>query len=221
MNEQDKSRFASALIATASVFDKAITPQLTEIYFRTLASFTFEEVERGISQAMKTLRFFPKPAELIDAITGGQVALEDRAHVEATRVLTAIKEVGTYESVYFDDPVTQAVIAQHFGGWHRLADMREDGEKWFIKDFAKAYASFARAGIKENSALPGRAEINNNFRGYEHRGRPAIIGNPETVGRMLEAAKLRPKQPLAITRVEPGLRSLGEILGNKFREEPQ
>ncbi|GAB6112484.1 DUF6475 domain-containing protein [Desulfomicrobium salsuginis] len=215
MSERDKSRFAAALMAAAAVFERTVTPQVTEIYFRVLERFSIEEVERGISTACATLKFFPKPVELVDCIIGGQVALEDRAHLEATRVLTAIKEVGTYESVHFDDPVTQAVIAQHFGGWHRFAEMREDGEKWFIKDFAKAYASFARAGIKQNSALPGRAEIENNFRGYEHRGRPAIIGNPETVGRMLEVAKSEPKRLPAITRVEPGLRSIGEILGRK------
>jgi hypothetical protein len=221
MTSQDLPKFASLLTAMSAVFDKAITPQVTEIYFRILDRFAIEEVERGISTACATLKFFPKPAELIDAICGGQADLEDKAHIEATRVLTAIKRVGTYSSVAFDDPVTQAVIAQHFGGWHRFADMREDGEKWFIKDFAKAYASFARAGVKQNSALPGRAEIENNFRGYEHRGRPAIIGNPETVGRMLEAAKSESKRPVAITRVEPGLRSIGEILGKKSGEDSQ
>jgi hypothetical protein len=221
MNEQHLHEFASSLTAMASVFDKAITPQVTEIYFRILEQFSIEEVERGISKACTTLKFFPKPAEMIDCIAGGQVALEDKAQVEAARVLTAIKRVGTYSSVVFDDPVTQAVIAQYFGGWHRFADMREAEEKWFLKDFVKAYQSFTRAGTKQNSVLPGRCEIENNFRGYEHRDPPAIVGNPETVGRMLEAAKSEPKQSAAMARVEPGLRSIGEILGNKFREEPQ
>jgi hypothetical protein len=197
MTNQDLPKFASSLTALAVVFDKPITPQFTEIYFRILERFSIEEVERGISTACATLKFFPKPVELVDCISGGQVALEDRAQVEATRVLTAIKRVGTYDSVAFDDPVTQAVISQHFGGWHRFAEMREDEEKWFIKDFARAYQSFTRAGIKQNSALPGRSEIENSHRGFEHRGRTTIIGSSETVGRMLEAAKSEQKRLLS------------------------
>lgn len=210
---QDLPKFASSLTALAAVFDKAITPQITEIYFRILDRFDIEEVERGISKTCATLKFFPKPAELIDAICGGQADLEDKAHIEATRVLTAIKRVGTYDSVAFDDPVTMAVISQNFGGWHRFADMRESEEKWFLKDFAKAYVSFARAGIKQNSALPGRAEIENNFRGFEHRSRLAIIGSPEKVELMLEAAKAEPRQKIqSEIQQRPGPRSIGEVL---------
>lgn len=177
MKAQDKTRFASALMTAAVVFDKTVTPQITEIYFRALDGFTLDEVERGIAQILRTLRFFPKPAELIDAITGGGVSLEDRAVVESSRVLAAIKSHGTWQTVIFDDPVTNAVIDQHFGGWDRFSELKAKDEKWFLKDFAAVYASFARAGVKRFEALPGQAARHNALTGYIRKERPVVIGN--------------------------------------------
>ncbi|NCD35382.1 MAG: hypothetical protein EOL87_18495, partial [Spartobacteria bacterium] len=148
MTRQDVVRFASSLTAMAALYDKEPASQVVEIYFRALEKFTIDEVEQGISKACSTLKFFPKPVELIDCITGGTGNLADKAMVEACRVLEAIKNIGTYTSVCFDDPVTQAVIVQQFGGWAKFGDMLVDSEKWFIKDFSSGYQAFARQNVR-------------------------------------------------------------------------
>ena len=179
MNTQDKSRFASSLMAMATVFDKPVTPQLTEIYFRALDGFTADEVEHGISKACSTLKFFPKPVELIECITGGSGNLADKAMIEACRVLEAIKSIGTYSTVCFDDAVTQAVIVQQFGGWAKFADMLEENEKWFVKDFVSGYQAFARQNVRHYGALPGISHAQNALTGREREEKPIYIGDVE------------------------------------------
>lgn len=179
MNAQDMPRFASSLMAMATVFDKSITPQVTEIYFRTLEKFTADEVEQGISKACSMLKFFPKPVELIDCITGGTGNLADKAMVEACRVLETIKNVGTYKTVCFDDAVTQAVITQQFGGWAKFGDMLVDSEKWFIKDFCAGYQAFARQNVRHYGALPGISMGQNALAGRERDEKPVYIGDVE------------------------------------------
>lgn len=179
MNAQDMPRFASSLMAMATVFEKSITPQVTEIYFRTLEKFTADEVEHGISKACASLKFFPKPVELIDCITGGSGNLADRAMVEACRVLETIKHVGTYKTVCFDDAVTQAVITQQFGGWAKFGDMLVDSEKWFIKDFCMGYQAFARQNVRHYGALPGITHFQNALTGRERDEKPVYIGDVE------------------------------------------
>ena len=179
MNSQDLPRFASSLTAMAVLFDKSITPQVTEIYFRALANFTIDEVEAGISKACHTLKFFPRPVELTEAVAGGSANIDDKAITEACRVLEAIKAVGTYCSVVFDDPVTQAVIVQQFGGWSRFSELREDEEKWFIKDFSNGYKAFARMGVKHYGAMPGIAASQNALTGRQWNEDPVLIGDKQ------------------------------------------
>lgn len=179
MKQEDKARFASALAGMGEVFDREIKVAVAEIYFRALEKFTIDEVEAGISKACSSLRFFPKPVEIIEAIAGGSQGLEDRAYVEATKALEAVKRIGTYSSVVFDDPVTQAVIMQHFGGWQMLSEMRVEDEKWFLKDFAKSYASFSRSGIKHFGSLPGLSSAQNALRGATWQEKPTHVGDRE------------------------------------------
>lgn len=179
MNAQDMPRFASSLMAMATVFDKSITPQVTEIYFRTLEKFTADEVEKGISKACSALKFFPKPVELIDCISGGTGNLADKAMVEACRVLETIKNVGTYKTVCFDDAVTQAVITQQFGGWSKFGDLLVDSERWFIKDFTMGYQAFARQSVRHYGALPGLSQLHNAHTGRERKEEVVYIGDVE------------------------------------------
>lgn len=177
MTRQDASRFASSLTAMAALYGQEPIPQVVEIYFRSLEKFTIDEVEQGISKACSTLKFFPKPVELIECITGGSGNLADRAMIEACRVLEAVKSIGTYSTVCFDDPITQAVIVQQFGGWAKFAEMREENEKWFVKDFTAGYQAFARQNVRHYGALPGISHGQNALTGREREEKPVYIGD--------------------------------------------
>jgi len=190
MTRQDVSRFASSLTAVAALYGQELIPQVVEIYFRTLEKFTIDEVEQGISKACSTLKFFPKPVELIDCITGGTGNLADKAMVEACRVLEAIKNIGTYTTVCFDDPITQAVIVQQFGGWAKFADMLVDSEKWFIKDFTSGYQAFARQNVRHYGALPGISCGQNALTGREREEKPVYIGDVEKAKAVHSQGKL-------------------------------
>lgn len=179
MTRQDASRFVSSLTAMGALYERHPEPAVIEIYFRALEKFTIDEVERGISKACSTHKFFPKPVELIECITGGSGNLADKAMIEACRVLEVIKNIGTYSTVCFDDPVTQAVIVQQFGGWAKFADMREENEKWFVKDFASGYQAFARQNVRHYGALPGISHGQNALAGREREEKTVYIGDVE------------------------------------------
>lgn len=179
MTRQDASRFASSLTAVAALYGQELIPQVVEIYFRTLENFTIDEIEQGISKACSTLKFFPKPVELIECITGGSGNLADKAMIEACRVLEAIKGIGTYSTVCFDDAVTHAVIVQQFGGWAKFSEMREEHEKWFVKDFVSGYQAFARQNVRHYGALPGISHAQNALTGREREERVVYIGDVE------------------------------------------
>jgi len=162
MNQNDKDRFLKAFTFMAEVFAKENSKILLNAYFKAMDKFTIDEVVSAIETAICNVKFFPKPVELIEMITGGSQNIEDRALIEAGKVLKAIKRIGKYKSVQFDDAFTQAVIVQTFGGWVKMcAELNTQEEKWFVKDFSGSYSAYSRQGIKHEGHLSGIAEIDN------------------------------------------------------------
>jgi hypothetical protein len=162
----------------------------------------------------------PTPADFLEHLGGGSV--EDKAEVEAGKVLDAIGRHGVYASVVFDGSVTQAVIVQAYGGWPKLcADCGvEESEQWFRKNFAKTWAAYARQGVQQSGHLPGLIEISKHSNGfYEHIPVPQLIGDPAKARAVLEAGN----SPLMLTErpanMRGEVRSLSSLLESMRPEE--
>ncbi len=168
MKSEDYKRFANALGVLCEIHGRELSPIAVQVYFRALERFSIEVVEAVFTNAYVSCKWFPKPVELIELITGGPENVADRAEIQAAEVLRAVRHIGFYQSVKFDDPITNAVIQQGFGGWIQLCkDLHMDGEKWFFKDFNKSYAVYSRQKIKQNGHLAGQIELENSARGFE------------------------------------------------------
>lgn len=193
MNEHDFTRFSALMLGLAENFGQSLSPQGIALRFRALADHGIDEVEQAALSLMLHRKYtsMPTAAELLEHVHGGSV--EDKAEVEAGKVLTAISDYGSYASVVFDDAVTQAVIVQAYGGWVKLcADCgTEEPEKWFRKDFARIWAAYSRQGVQRHGHLPGRTEIANGSKGcLNDIPAPVSIGNPDKAHAVLEAGKV-------------------------------
>lgn len=58
-------------------FDKELSPLKVELYFDCLNDFEIEKVKKAVFVAIKTLKFFPKVAELRELIQGGPARSSD------------------------------------------------------------------------------------------------------------------------------------------------
>jgi len=83
----DKNRFASAFQTMCEIFDKKNTKIMLAGYFKTLESFSIDQVEKAVSTAIGSCKFFPKPVELIEFITGGQSQIASNAQIEVDKIL--------------------------------------------------------------------------------------------------------------------------------------
>ena len=141
------------------------------------------QVEKALEKVVVSCKFFPKPVEIIELISGGTGKIEDIAQVQADLVINTIRKIGSYQSVEFKDPVTTAVIQQSFGGWIKMClELMEPSEKWFRKDFANAYQVYFRQGIQRNGHLAGLIETDNMTRGHlEFIPDPKIVESVEVL----------------------------------------
>ena len=104
MENKDKLQFSKQLSAIGTVFDrKNLSSELLEIYFQALKSLTMEEFKQSIGKCMATLKFFPKPAEILEAAHG-----DPRARGLAAWNL--LKENSdAYSSYQFPKPIMVAI----------------------------------------------------------------------------------------------------------------
>lgn len=179
MKQTDFKEFQRAFGTLCELFEKEATAIMQAVYFKALSQHEIGQVSKAIEAAIVSCRFFPKPVELLELIEGGgKQALEDAGHLAAVVVINAVKRVGAYNTVVFEDPVTAAVVQDGFGGWVRVcAELATKSEKWFAKDFAELYQVFRRGGRTFNGKLLGILEVYNMERGFN-----AYIPDPVMIG---------------------------------------
>ena len=167
MKENDKKRFMDAIGTLAEMHNKKLSTLLLKAYWGSLQKFEIEEIETAAGRLMETSRYFPKPVEIIEAITGGAQDINDVAMIQANNVIESVRTVGGYRSVEFDDPTTAAVVKLGWGGWQKLCDeLKEADEKWFRIEFCKIYKAYKSQRIEHHGTLAGRIENTNDMLGY-------------------------------------------------------
>lgn len=178
MTDDDKTSFAQIMIGLAENYGQTLTTAGLKLRFEALRQFPLDAVKAASMSLLASRKYnsMPTVADFLEHIGGGNA--EDKAEIEAGKVVEAVRSVGAYRSVVFDDPVTMAVISRAFGGWVRLCqNMTDREEKFFRREFKQAYGSYSRQGIREGGALLGLSESQNVGRGLEYREAPRLIGD--------------------------------------------
>ena len=177
MDIGDQKEFAGIMAALSEVFDgsKEISETKMSIYWESLKEFYLEDIKRAVGVIIRGRVYssLPKPAEIIQAITG---SMEERAVKAWIQVVESVKIIGPWQSVRFADPVIHAVV-EHMGGWPELGNMLSHEEKWKRQEFERLYPIMAQRD-EHPPYLPGIIEIQNNANGYkEHIPAPIAIGD--------------------------------------------
>ncbi|MCI0488968.1 MAG: hypothetical protein L0229_20440 [Blastocatellia bacterium] len=161
MQESDFERFGHAMYALGEVFGKDMTGNLIELYFKALSDLSVEEFERAANLAIGECKFFPKPVELRERLTG---TASDMAAAAWECAISAYRKAGYWQSVIFVDPHIGAAIVSAFGGWVGFSEslyvLSDEMIRAKQKEFEAAYRNARREGRKVQH-LPGHHETTN------------------------------------------------------------
>lgn len=190
MTDADKNSFAEIMTGLAENFGSQLSRPGLSMRFEALKEYSIDQVKQAATFLMCSRKYttMPTVAEFLEYLGGGSA--EDQAEVEAAKVLDAIKRVGPYSSVSFDDPVTCAVVKQGYGSWEDVIEAAdEQRDHWFVKDFARKWKAFKRQGVLAGGKCAGQIERLNSANGFGDRNPPlALVGDTEKAKRLaLEA----------------------------------
>jgi len=174
----DKERFLSCLVSAAEIVGKELSPQAMKLYWEILKKYDIEDIERGfLSHASNpdVGQFMPKPADIIKAIDGSG---ESRSMIAWTKVDKAVRTIGCYETVVFDDPIIHKVISD-MGGWIMFGTVTDTEYPFKANEFRARYKGWAaRSDIKYPKKMIGVFE-SENVQNNKKVAPPILIGNPE------------------------------------------
>jgi len=140
MSELTEKDFISGITILSEMFNngKSLSEPLQDIYWKALKKYSKEQYEIAIEKIISTYEYnnLPKPADIVKAIDG---SIEQQGSIAWMHVVGAIRNIGAYQSVIFDDPIINTVIQKFMGGWITLCQILEKDLHWKEKDFIGNY----------------------------------------------------------------------------------
>jgi hypothetical protein len=187
MKTQHRESFAALMTGIGELYGKSMSPQLISIYWEGLREYEFDEVKVAINLHVRnpdTGQFMPKIADVVKFLEGNTLTQAMRAW---QKVNDAMRRVGTYASVVFDDPIIHAVLAD-MGGWMQLGLVQDDELPFKAREFEKRYQTYKVKGpTTYPRKLVGMFERDNSVAGYQ-TPEPVLIGNQAQAKLVYESA---------------------------------
>ena len=171
---KNKQQFSEFMAAIGEIFDKEISVTLRKIYWETLKPYSDTQCKKAFEVALTTLKFFPKPSEILEIINGKET---ERSTLAWLRVHEAVKNIGPYESIDFTDDRAINSVIEAMGGWVQICQATLDEWKWKRKEFDGLYPTMAqRKNGDHPESLPGIVELENTGRGFTSPAVKRITG---------------------------------------------
>lgn len=154
-NKQERAQFLAAFTALSEMHGKAFSDNMKKFYFSCFEKFDIAVVVEAMRKATMSLKFFPKPVELVELIEGTKEDVTVTAELWADRVLETASKHGRNANPQFSDPVVNAVIKNRFGSWGAVCNSPIKDRIWFEKKFVKSYVEYAERGIELHEPVKG------------------------------------------------------------------
>ncbi|MFM0165684.1 DUF6475 domain-containing protein [Paraburkholderia sediminicola] len=192
MTNTDALKFGQILSRTLKLYPFGeATPDTIETWFEILKQFPLEDIavalNRHVADPDKGGKQ-PLPSDVIANLRGGSATRSLRAW---TMVEKAVRTVGHYRSVCFDDAIINKLI-DDMGGWVKLASTETvEDLKFRGLEFQKRYTGLMQTGgvgTDYPPYLPGAAESHNSLANVAVEP-PALIGDPAKAQQVLTLGK--------------------------------
>lgn len=173
------SRIIQLVAQVLKFYEKPLNEFSIEVWNESLKRFSYEQVKSAFNiyvQTSKNGRFAPMPSDIANIITGGS---EDIAYRAWSSVERAIKSIGSYRTVIFNDPIIHRVIYD-LGGWIKIAETETAKEMGHLSyTFMVRYRGYMDRGTLPEypRKLSGREEQSLIAYGRDWRNALELVGD--------------------------------------------
>ena len=192
MNPQDSGKFATLIGNVYAFYRQDHSEFAINVWWQAMKPYDFSAVADALNRHCvnpDSGQFMPKPADVVKMLGG---STQDSALSAWSKVDRAVRQVGTYETVVFDDPIVHRVL-HDMGGWIQLGTKTEDEWPFLRNEFVNRYRGYRMRNETPEypKTLIGMAEAQNNQDGHKSQP-PVMIGDAEAPKRVLVGGSSAP-----------------------------
>lgn len=179
MQPQDKQQFIEIISGVYEFYHKTCTPFTLGVWWEALHNFDLPAIKHALNAHCVNTdvgQYLPKPADVVRTLRGSSL---DSAMRAWSMVEKAVRSVGGYQTVVFDDPLIMVVI-EEMGGWIALCATQEVELPFRANEFTKRYRGYRQQPGQADfpNKLPGRTEHENTQKNLTPPD-PMLIGDPK------------------------------------------
>lgn len=191
MKQGDFDSFSQLISAIGDLYGKSQSEWAISIWWGALENYDLAAIREALSRHAKNPdngQFMPKPADVVRMMQGS--TLDSALHAWA-KVDRAVRQVGTYQDVVFDDPLIHRVL-NDMGGWIGFGQKTENEWPFVAKEFENRYRGFAARGeVPEYPpVMVGLSTAYNGQNGYKSQP-PVMIGNAHVAQNVMQGGAAR------------------------------
>jgi hypothetical protein len=141
MTPRDKREFAALMAALGDYYGRELSDAVIGMYWQGLERYDIAAVREALNRHMHnpdTGQFMPKIADISRMLAG---TTQDAALVAWAKVDQAVRRIGSYADVVFDDALIHRVL-HDMGGWMALGTKNEDEWPFVAKEFENRYRGY-------------------------------------------------------------------------------
>lgn len=145
MQPNDRKNFVTLITGIADYYSKELSITSIGLYWEGLKQYDYPAIERALwqhTQNPDSGQFMPKIADVTKVLQG---RTEDQAQLAWSKVDGAVRRIGVWADVAFDDPIIHRVL-HDMGGWVRINSFEDENWPFVAKEFITRYRGFRISG---------------------------------------------------------------------------
>ncbi|MFY3305260.1 DUF6475 domain-containing protein [Achromobacter xylosoxidans] len=192
MIETDRQPFFAMLADVYAFYRANFSDFAGRVWWAAMRCYDLAAVQDALGRHSvnpDTGQYLPKPADVVRMLQGGT---QDSALAAWAKVDRAMRQIGAYRSVVFDDALIHRVL-HDMGGWPGLGRKTDDEWPFVAKEFENRYRGYRTRSERPEypPVLIGIAEAQNSEAGRESQP-PVLIGRAEQARRVLAGGTRSP-----------------------------
>lgn len=196
MEPRDRDQFVELLTQALGFHGQAVSPFAVGVWWQACQGIDLGQLRRALTaHAMDPDRghFAPKPSDIVRQLVGTQA---DRSLVAWGMVMDAIRRVGAYQSVAFDDGAIHSAI-EDMGGWSAVCRSEVSELPFLQKRFCDLHRAYSlRPNASWPALLVGEHEATNRLNCHPV-GPPMLVGNAERAMEVMRTGVAGPKTAIS------------------------
>lgn len=204
MIDSDKKNFFRLIGDVYAFYRQDFSEFAGSVWWEAMRAYDLAAVKAALSRHCinpDSGQFMPRPADVVRMLQGGT---QDQAALAWAKVDRAVRSVGSYADVVFDDALIHRAI-QEIGGWVWLGQQKDDEWPFIAKRFETIYRSYRMRNEAPDypRILTGISNAYNTREKLAEQ-QPILIGDPIIAQRVLAGGSVAPM--LRVTNAADALR---------------